>query len=292
MTEMTTAQARYLSYIHAYIQSFGLSPTQSEIARGLGVAAPSVHQMMKTLENKEIIRRLPGVPQSIEILVARDSIPKWKGKRISRTVIEWTLDRPASRIRSAKENSASPIYRLKIVLVGTSPPIWRRIETKDVSLGELHDLIQTAMGWTNSHSYEFQVADIRYSVPEILDNSFGDLDAIDESGVRISALCDQHGPKLRMNYMYDFGDSWEHVVTFEKIIPPESGASYPRCTGGKRACPPEDIGGVFGFGEFVEAITDPSHELYAEFLDLYGPFDPEYFDPAEATRQMKKGLPR
>ena len=96
MPEFTPTQGRYLSYIYAYTEGFGLPPAESEIANGIGVSPPSVNQMMKTLERKGLIRRQPGVPRSIEILIAGDAIPNWKGKRITRTVKVWTLDKPAT----------------------------------------------------------------------------------------------------------------------------------------------------------------------------------------------------
>src|SRR5258706_9422056 len=99
MAKVTPTQGRYLAYIHAYTDGFGLPPAESEIAEALGVSPPSVNQMMKTLERKELIRRQSGVPRSIEILVADDAIPKWKGSRITRTVREWTLASPAERHR-------------------------------------------------------------------------------------------------------------------------------------------------------------------------------------------------
>ena len=97
MADVTPTQGRYLAYIHAYTEGFGLPPAESEIAAAIGVSPPSVNQMMKTLEKKGLIRRQPGVPRSIEILIAREAIPQWKGKRITRTVWEWTLARPAAR---------------------------------------------------------------------------------------------------------------------------------------------------------------------------------------------------
>jgi SOS-response transcriptional repressor LexA len=94
MSEFTPTQGRYLAYIHAYTEGFGLPPAESEIAAAIGVSPPSVNQMMKVLEKKSLIQRQPKVPRSIKILVAHDLIPKWKGKRISRTVWEWSRSEP------------------------------------------------------------------------------------------------------------------------------------------------------------------------------------------------------
>lgn len=291
MVAMTPTQGRYLAYIHAYTDGFGLPPAESEIADAMGVSPPSANHMMKTLERKGLIRRQSGVPRSIEILVAGDAIPKWKGKRITRTVREWTLASPAERqLAQASSGSATVVYRFKILLQDTDPVIWRRIETNDVTLGELHELIQTAMGWTNSHLHQFEIADAQYTDSRFMMGDFEDFGAIDYSGIRIGDLVSKHGSKLRMGYEYDFGDGWQHEVVLEKVTDCEPGAKYPRCVAGERACPPEDVGGVWGFVDFVEAITNPNHSEYDELLEWNGPYDPVQFDTAKATRRMKKGL--
>jgi DNA-binding Lrp family transcriptional regulator len=291
MTEVTATQGRYLAYIHAYMHGFGLPPAESEIAEAMGVSPPSVNQMMKTLERKGLIRRQAGVPRSIEILVADDAIPKWKGKRITRTVMEWTLASPAAPRLGQASDSKTAVYRFKIILQDSDPVIWRRIETNDVTLEKLHELIQTAMGWTNSHLHQFEIAGARYTNPRLMIGDFDNFGAIDYSGIRIGDLVSRRGSKLRMGYEYDFGDSWQHEVVLEKVTQSEPGAQYPRCIDGERACPPEDVGGVYGFADYVEALTNRNQSEYGELLEWNGPFDPAQFDAARATRRMKKGLP-
>ncbi len=84
------------------------------------------------------------------------------------------------------------------------------------------------------------------------------------------------------DYCYDFGDGWQHDIILEKILPCETGVIYPRCVDGKRACPPEDCGGIGGYAEFLEAIGDPANELHEDMLDwVGGSFDPEDFNPSE-----------
>jgi DNA-binding Lrp family transcriptional regulator len=291
MAEVTPTQGRYLAYIHAYMNGFGLAPAESEIAKAMGVSPPSANQMMKTLERKGLIRRQAGVPRSLEMLVAVDDLPKWNGKRITRRVREWTVANPSSRRRGSADDSQSAVYRFKIILQGTAPSIWRRIETKDVELATLHELIQTAMGWTNSHLHQFEIADARYTDPRFMTGDFDDFGAVDYSGIRICDLVSKHGPRLRVAYEYDFGDGWRHEVILETVTQSEPGAKYPRCTDGERACPPEDVGGVYGFVDYVEAITNPTHGEHRELLEWNGPFDPTRFDAAQATRRMRKGLP-
>lgn len=116
MPEFTPTQGRYLAYLYAYTEGFGLPPAESEIAAAIGVSPPSVNQMMKTLEKKALIRRQPGVPRSIEILVERDAIPNWKGKRITRTVQVWTRDRPAIHNSGRAGSGTGSVYRFKITL--------------------------------------------------------------------------------------------------------------------------------------------------------------------------------
>lgn len=114
MAEMTPTQRRYLAYIRDYTEGFSLPPAESEIAEALEVSPPSVNQMMKTLEKKGFIRRQPGVPRSIEILVDRDAISKWNGKRISRTVKVWTFAKPAARQAEQASEHKAAVYRFKI----------------------------------------------------------------------------------------------------------------------------------------------------------------------------------
>ena len=291
MAEMTPTQGRYLAYIHAYSGAFGLPPAESEIAKAIGVSPPSVNQMMKALEKKGLIRRKAGVPRSIEILVAEDAIPEWKSKRITRTVRQWTLVTPATRHVGQASDGKATVYRFKIALQDTYPVIWRRIETKDIMLGKLHELIQTAMGWTDSHLHQFAIGSVQYTDPRFMEGPFNDFGALDYSGIRISDLVSKHGSKLRMSYEYDFGDSWQHDVVLEKVTEAEPGITYPRCVDGERACPPEDVGGVYGYAYYLEAIADPNHSEHDEFVKWNGSFDPAKFDAAKATRRMKKGLP-
>ncbi|WP_164104377.1 IS1096 element passenger TnpR family protein [Candidatus Laterigemmans baculatus] len=302
MPDFTPTQGRYLSYIHAYTSGFGTPPAESEIAEAMGVSPPSVHQMMKTLEKKNLIRRTPREARSIEILVDRSDIPPWTGGPwtggpITRTVTQWVMRRPRSSKRTVSASAQSvqkqlqKIYVFKITLVRSKPLVWRRIETRDVTLGNLHEQIQTAMGWTNSHMHQFEIGGQRYTDPRFLDDEFGDFGARDYSDITISKLVDRYGSKLTMHYEYDFGDGWEHKVVLEKTTEAEAKTKYPRCTAGKCACPPEDVGGVYGYADFLLVISDPEHPDHEDLMEWGGPFDPKHFDHHEATRAMQLGLP-
>lgn len=289
MTEFTPTQGRYLSFLHAYTDGFGYPPAESEIGRAMKVSPPSVNQMMKTLEKKGLIRREPGVARSIEILVSPDLIPKWT-KRITTTRRVWMRVDP-TRQRDGQAESGAAVYRFRITLRETQPEIWRRVETKDVTLEKLHGLIQTSMGWTNSHLHCFMIGDKRYAAPQFIENSFDDLGETSYAGVRVSDLVSEHGTRLQLDYEYDFGDRWQHTIELEEVTEAQPRVRYPRCIDGARACPPEDVGGVWGFADFVEAIMNPDHDQHDEFLEWNGPFDPADFDTARATQRMKQGLP-
>ena len=249
MADFTPKQGQYLAFIRAYTEGFGFPPAESEIAKAIKVSPPSVNQMMKTLERKNLIRRRAGVPRSIEILVSPRAIPSWK-KRITSTQKIWVRVDPTERSTGRSKGKAD-VYFFKITLKDTRPPIWRRIETKDVTLGKLHELIQTAMGWKNSHLHQFEIGGTRYTDPRVMQDVFDDFGAISYAGVRVSDLVSQHGTKLRIGYEYDFGDGWQHSIVLEKVTAAEPGVRYPRCIDGDRACPPEDVGGAWGFADFV-----------------------------------------
>jgi len=183
-----------------------------------------------------------------------------------------------------KHVDGSPIYRLKVVLKESSPPIWRRIEVRgSTTLAHLHAILQIAMGWTDSHLHEFVVGDARYGM---IDLEWDPLDRPkDERRARLGAIVTD--AKDRFRYEYDLGDGWMHEVVVEQISPAETGVRYPRCIGGKRACPPEDVGGIWGYGDFLEALRDPAHEEHETMVEWSGgSFDPEVFDIEAINREL------
>jgi hypothetical protein len=179
-------------------------------------------------------------------------------------------------------------YQLKVTLVGPRPAIWRRLVVpSDVTLDEVHWIIQVAMPWGNSHLHQFHDPDgeTRYSDPQ-----FALEDTKDESITRLDAVLRR--PRDAIVYEYDFGDGWEHLVALEKVVaPPANSKRSVECTGGKRAAPPDDCGGVGGYEDLVEAVGDEGHERHEELLDwLGGEFDPEAFDVDEVNRRLKKAF--
>ncbi len=187
---------------------------------------------------------------------------------------------------------ADRVYQFKITLQESHPPIWRRIQVQDGTLDQLHEHIQTAMGWTNSHLHHFRVGEQLYGDPDLMQENFEDMEYKDSTTTRISDLLPKPGKRFQFQYEYDFGDSWYHDVFFEGIVRAEPKLKYPLCLEGERACPPEDCGGIWGYADFVEAIQNPDHEQHEELLEwVGGRFDPEKFDATKATKAMRKGLP-
>ncbi len=175
------------------------------------------------------------------------------------------------------------VYQFRINLQGINPLIWRRIQVPETyTFWDLHVAIQDAMGWTDSHLHEFDVIDpldgetLRIGIPD--EDFEGEI--IPDWEMNISNIFSKQNPKAY--YIYDFGDNWGHTIKLEKILPKEKGVDYPRCIGGKRACPPEDCGGVWGYREFLRAIRDPQHKEHKEMMEwIGGEFDPEHFDVNE-----------
>ena len=178
------------------------------------------------------------------------------------------------------------IYQIKVTLLGTSPLIWRRLLVPaNLTLEQLHHLLQLAMGWENCHMHEFQIGQKRYGTPDPDDWLMGLPPVANERTVRLSSVLGKPGPKAV--YTYDFGDTWEHGIAVEKVLAPESGGTYPICLDGKGHGPPEDCGGVPGFYNLLEAIGDPKHEQHGELLEWLGDdFDPEAFSVDDVNRRL------
>jgi len=174
------------------------------------------------------------------------------------------------------------IYQIKVTLRYSKPPIWRRIQVRgDTRLDQLHMILQAVMGWWNAHLHQFVVGNIYYGEPH---PDYG-FEMRDESRVKLAQVVPHE--KAKFVYEYDFGDSWEHELLVEKILPAEKGVRYPRCIKGKRACPPEDVGGVWGYDDFLEAIKDPKHPEHEDMLEWIGDeFDPEEFDLAALNEAL------
>ncbi len=174
--------------------------------------------------------------------------------------------------------TAASIARLLVTLDDVKPRVRRRIEVPlAIRLDRLHLVLQAAMGWTNSHLYEIRARDVGWDLP---DPDFGD-GPLDARKARLVDVLEDVGTKT-LKYLYDFGDGWEHTVKVERVADAVPGTAYPVLLDASGRCPPEDVGGSWGYGEFLDAIADPAHENHAEMMEWAGePFDPKTVD-AEA----------
>jgi hypothetical protein len=172
-----------------------------------------------------------------------------------------------------------------MTLQGIYPSIWRRIETKDCTLGELHALIQVTMGWEFEHLYRFNIGGVEYADLDMMN----DEDVEDACGAMLSEVLPVQNRRPRFQYEYDFGDEWIHQLIVEERFPPEKGVKYPICVAGQRACPPEDCGGPWAYTDFLEAVSNPDHRRHEERLEWLGDeFDPEKFDLEGVNNELRR----
>ena len=190
-----------------------------------------------------------------------------------------------SRRRPRREDVVT--YRIRVDLDEAKPPIWRRLElASDVTLDQLHDIVQAAMGWTDSHLHEFAKGDNptdrraeHYRPQESLDN---DLPGVDEVSVRLDEVLVEPGDRLFYNY--DFGDDWSHTLRLEAVSPREPEQPRAACLAGARVCPPEDCGGIWRYHDLLRTLSQPADADNEELLEWVGPdFDPGRFDVAEVN---------
>jgi hypothetical protein len=168
-----------------------------------------------------------------------------------------------------------PIYQIKITLQDIQPPIWRRVLVSGaMTPADLHHVIQVVFGWWNYHLHEFIVGDVHYGMAD-LDDDF--MQTSDENQVQLHQIIP--GAGFVFHYAYDFGDDWQHEVLVEELLPPDPAQQLPLCLGGERSRPPEDVGGIWGFADFLEAMADPENPEHDEYVEwIGGQFDPEAFD--------------
>ena len=163
------------------------------------------------------------------------------------------------------------IARLKVVLDDVAPPVTRIVDVRaDIRLDRLHTVLQAALGWLDYHLWEFRAGGAHWGEPDP-DYPDGPLDA---AGTTLRKVLAETGAGT-LTYLYDFGDGWEHTVDVVRIGDAEPGTRYPVLVEASGRCPPEDVGGPWGYAEFLDAVADPDHERHDELKEWSGDFDPD-----------------
>lgn len=266
--------------------TLGLTQAQRRV---VGMLLPDILDRLCLDERKQ--RSISFAASEISDIARKAGIAAGQARSgVIRNSLQLIIANCAKAVRAA--SAANQVLQFKITLLGVKPPVWRRILVKNGTLDRLHEHIQTAMGWTNSHLHQFEIKGERFGDPELLDDGFDDYECVDSTQTKLRDILPKSGRPFAFTYDYDFGDCWNHEVVFEGFVPAETDTKYPVCLEGARACPPEDCGGVPGYAEFLEAMRDKKHERHQEFKAwIGGQFDAEKFYPAQATKAMKKGLP-
>jgi hypothetical protein len=236
MPDFTPTQGRYLAFVHAYTNLHGYPPAETEIAAAMCASAPSVNQMVKTLEKRGLISRQPGLPRTIQVLVPEEEIPQWNNRKQAKS-----SKRPGELSgRPAVSHATTPanLYVLSVSLM--SGPISEKFADKVVSrvieirgdqtLEDLHHAIFAAYDRWEQHMYEFQFGDrpfdpngLTYGIPDPSSGKKGRGDA------RTTRLDDQHlKPDRVFGYWFDFGDDWFHQIDVERIEQAIPTVIYPR----------------------------------------------------------------
>jgi hypothetical protein len=220
----------------------------------------------------DVVARLTGRPS---LAMARGPAPGTRGQPGGSGRSAVSGRSPGERARRTEPGAL--VYQLKITLRDVSkPPVWRRVLVRaDITLRDLHEVIQQAMGWENYHLHVFSTGWQEYGSPD------PELQYASDKKARVSEVLTAPGDRLR--YTYDFGDDWEHDIVLEEARPAESREAYPVCVAGKGACPPEDCGGAWGYANLKEILARPSHEEHEEMLDWLGLDTAAEFDPGELS---------
>ncbi len=183
------------------------------------------------------------------------------------------------------------IYQLKCKLAYTKPAVFRTILVRStITFYELHHTLQISMGWLNYHLFNFQYHDYYLELPNVEDDeydTFGKFQKIDPRKIILNEFF--ISPKTVINYTYDFGDSWKHEISLQKIIEPgDVSALLPTCIKGKYACPPEDCGSIPGYYNLIDIMKNPKHREYKDYVEWLGePFDMEKFDMNIVNENLK-----
>jgi pRiA4b ORF-3-like protein len=184
-------------------------------------------------------------------------------------------------------NTSRQIFQFRVSLDAIKPLIWRQVLVPaDFTLAQLHRVIQAVMNWEDCHLHQFEVAGRVYGIPD----PDGEHDFVDDRRVRLRDL--NLSLRDRIEYIYDFGDDWLHVLKLEEVSQSDTDDIGALCIAGERNAPPEDAGGALAYEEFLEALFDPNHEQHQDMKEWIGDFDPEHFSVEEANNRLRKRFRR
>lgn len=291
--DLNTSQGRLIANLMASLAEFERDLVRERVRSGIAAAKARGQKLGRQPGQRVKADRLaPKVLQMVEQGSSYRQIAQ--ALHLSKTTVNDIVQRQRQSqldiqdqqptMSTRKQSTPQTIYQLKITLKDIRPPIWRRVQvTNDRTLGKLHQIIQESMGWTNSHLHTFLIGGAEYGqpMPEY------DFDVRNEQRVKLSQIVT--GEKFKFLYIYDMGDSWKHEVLVEKVLPADPQVRYPVCLTGKRACPPEDCGGVGGYALFLEAIQDPEHPEHEALLEwVGGEFDSDVFDVNAVNRMLRQ----
>jgi hypothetical protein len=288
------ARKRKKKLVERFPLSFSQTEREAVFDRGRGELGPAVTRHLRNLPpgtqvvslSRKEVARLYEVAENEAIragFLEEDSRHKQTLIGVLNKILDVLDVADEGPVTGSAPDSAKadPIYQFKITLVGSDPPIWRRIHVEDGTLEELHQHIQAAMGWQDDHMHEFRIVGELYRNLEMCEDF--DSDSLDANLTTFSSLLAPNRRRLRFTYVYDFGDDWTHEILFEGCVAREPRVKYPRCVEGEMACPPEDVGGIWGY----YALLDRSDDDLDEDGTWRGPIDPEKFDPKKASQHMR-----
>jgi hypothetical protein len=182
--------------------------------------------------------------------------------------------------------SEDEIATLRIDLLDTEPPIWRTLEVPtSMTLAALHQTVQAAMGWWDQHFWEMRIG-AQHFAPDPGDDIWDGEPPRDAAAIRLRDVL--KGRRTVIDYVYDMGDSWEHRLLLTDVRAGDPDGEYPRWTGGERACPPEDCGGLPGFYAVLDALADPTHPDHGEVTEWHKGYDPEAIDEEVARIALSR----
>ena len=185
--------------------------------------------------------------------------------------------------KASSAECVEEIVTIRIELAGSEPLIWREVEVPtSITLGELHTIVQYVMNWEDDHLWEFTIGKERFGL-----NTGDSWDYQPKRDADMVRLRDVLKPRrTKIQYLYDFGDSWEHSITVTKVRQGEPGAAYPRYIGGENNAPPEDCGGLYGFYNLLDAVGDPAHPDHNYAAEWFEDYDPKHVDASRIKQAL------